>query len=110
MQVQMLLEELSALTSPKSKWYKVPTIVAGDFNSSVESGPYELLMNSKLKPRHLDLEPYVYGTYTTHGMSHQLSLNSAYAPIGEPQFTNYTANFSGVLDYIWYSQDRLEPI
>jgi len=107
MQVQLLIEELAALTAPKTKWHKIPLIVAGDFNSSVDSGPYDLLANGKLKPRHMDLDPFGYGAYTVHGMQHHLLLSSAYAPIGEPPFTNFTGDFVGVLDYIWFSQDSL---
>jgi CCR4-NOT transcription complex subunit 6 len=35
------------------------------------------------------------------------SLSSAYAPIGEPPFTNYTSDFVGVLDYLWFTNDML---
>jgi len=106
-QVQLLLEHLAQLTSPKSKWYKIPMIVCGDFNSSVGSGPYELLSNGRLKPKHADLSPFNYGIYTNQGMQHPLQLSSAYAPIGEPPFTNYTGDFVGVLDYLWFTQDSL---
>lgn len=82
-------------------------IVCGDFNSLVNSGPYNLLKTGQLKPHHEDLESYNYGPYTTNGMQHNLQLSSAYAPIGEPSFTNYTDNFVGVLDYIWYSHETL---
>jgi len=107
MQVQLLLEELSALSSPKSKWPNIPIIIAGDFNSTVDSGPYELLTKGNLKARHPDLDPYEYGVYSSYGMNHDLSISSSYAPIGEPQFTNFTDDFVGVLDYIWYSHDTL---
>lgn len=40
-------------------------------------------------------------------MKHQFSLASAYGGIGEPLFTNYTGDFSGVLDYIWFTTDTL---
>jgi len=107
-QVQMLLEHLAAMTqNPKSKYYKTPMVLCGDYNSSVDSGPYELLSSSRLKPRHADLHPYNYGTYTQQGMTHPFSLSSAYATIGEPPFTNYTGDFVGVLDYLWYTNDSL---
>lgn len=82
-------------------------IVAGDFNSSVDSGPYDLLANGKIKAGHLDLDPFGYGVYSLHGMQHHLMLSSAYGPIGEPPFTNFTGDFVGVLDYIWFSKDSL---
>eukprot|EP01114_Cavostelium_apophysatum_P020466 TRINITY_DN6864_c0_g1_i2.p1 TRINITY_DN6864_c0_g1~~TRINITY_DN6864_c0_g1_i2.p1 ORF type:complete len:609 (-),score=205.83 TRINITY_DN6864_c0_g1_i2:981-2807(-) len=106
-QVQMLLEHIASVASPKSKWPRVPMILCGDFNSSVDSGPYELLTTGNIKPRHSDLEPFDYGTYSTNGMRHPYSLSSAYALIGEPTFTNCTSEFVGVLDYLFFSQDSL---
>jgi CCR4-NOT transcription complex subunit 6 len=82
-------------------------VVCGDFNSAVGSGPYDLLGTGDLSPQHPDLHPYNYGVYSSQGMNHSLGLSSAYAPIGEPTFTNYTNDFVGVLDYLWFSQDAL---
>jgi len=107
MQVYMLLEHISSLTNSKSKWYKVPMIVCGDFNSAVDSGPYELLSTGQLKAHHNDFLTFNYGNSSNTGLSHPLSLSSAYAPIGEPSFTNYTGDFQGVLDYIWYTNESL---
>jgi len=41
------------------------------------------------------------------GLQHPLALSSAYAPIGEPPFTNYTGDFVGVLDYFWFTTESL---
>jgi CCR4-NOT transcription complex subunit 6 len=82
-------------------------VVCGDFNSAVDSGPYELLSTGRLKSGHTDLHPFNYGMYSTNGMTHPLQLSSAYAPLGEPAFTNYTGDFVGVLDYLWYCHDTL---
>lgn len=93
MQVNMLLEKITQLTSPKSKWFQIPMILCGDFNSLVESGPYELLSTGSTggtNNKYFDLDPYNYGNYSLYGMKHSLPLSSAYAPIGEPPFTNYT--------------------
>ena len=43
------IEELSALTAPKSKWSNTPMILAGDFNSTPDSGPYELMTTGQLR-------------------------------------------------------------
>ena len=43
-------------------------------------------------------------------MSHHLVLDSAYNPIGEPRYTNFTGHFVGVLDYVWYSRTHLRTI
>eukprot|EP01117_Protostelium_nocturnum_P011949 TRINITY_DN4371_c0_g1_i1.p1 TRINITY_DN4371_c0_g1~~TRINITY_DN4371_c0_g1_i1.p1 ORF type:complete len:573 (-),score=168.28 TRINITY_DN4371_c0_g1_i1:90-1808(-) len=106
LQVQFLLEQLSTMTSPKSKWNRIPMVICGDFNSMPDSGPYELLSTGKIAPKHEDLEPFYYGSYS-QGMKHPFSLSSAYSTIGEPIFTNYTGDFFGCLDYIWYTTDSL---
>ncbi|KAI7867716.1 Endonuclease/exonuclease/phosphatase [Spinellus fusiger] len=82
---------------------KLPTVICGDFNSEPDSGVYEFLSKGVVRQDHNDFGDYVYGNYTTQGLSHKLSLKSSYSHIGELPFTNYTPNFKGVLDYIWYS-------
>jgi CCR4-NOT transcription complex subunit 6 len=109
MQVYMLLTELSALCGPKSKWPKIPMVIAGDFNSTVSSGTYQLLQTGSVGPYHPELSNFNYGIYSSQGMKHTLHLSSAYAPIGEPPFTNYTGNFAGVLDYIFFTHERYLP-
>jgi len=107
LQVQFLMEQISSMTSIKTKWNRIPMIICGDFNAVPGSGPYEFMMSGRIPPRHEDLEPYYYGDYSENGMRHPFLLSSAYAAIGEPQFTNYTGDFSGALDYIFYSSDTL---
>jgi len=107
MQVILLLEHLATISSPNSKYGKIPIVVAGDFNSGLDSGVYNLLVNGALSSDHSDFETYKYGNLSTHGTSHNLNLASSYGPIGEPPFTNYTGNFVGVLDYIMYTKDLL---
>ena len=50
-----------------------------------------------LPPRGAGLLPPV------HEIAHSLSLESAYSAVtgSEPPYTNYTASFVGVLDYVW---------
>mmetsp|Transcript_17936 Transcript_17936/g.25013 ORF Transcript_17936/g.25013 Transcript_17936/m.25013 type:complete len:647 (-) Transcript_17936:103-2043(-) len=107
MQVQLLLEQIAHITGPHTKWYKIPMILCGDFNSSADSGPYELISTGRLAPFHNDFCGFNYGTYTKQGMQHNFHLTSAYSPLGEPAFTNYTADFVGVLDYLWFTSDSL---
>merc|ERR1711916_333693 len=54
---------------------------------------------------------YFYGEYTTKGMKHPFQFASAYAPLGPKlAFTNYTGDFIGVLDYIWYSTPHFNTL
>ena len=85
----------------------IPMIMCGDFNSFPDSGVCDLLAHGSLSHAHSDLEDRKYGNFTRDGMTHPFTLKSSYAAIGELAFTNYTPNFAGVIDYIWYSTNAL---
>lgn len=87
---------------------QIPLVVCGDFNAAVGSGVYELISKGELPGTHRDLASRKYGNFTRDGMHHPFKLKSAYSSIGELSFTNYTPNFTGVLDYIWYSSNAME--
>ena len=87
---------------------QIPLIVCGDFNAAVGSGVYDLITKGELPGNHGDLANRNYGNFTRDGMRHPFKLKSAYHIIGELKFTNYTPNFTGVLDYIWYSTNVME--
>eukprot|EP00005_Dracoamoeba_jomungandri_P009539 CAMPEP_0174266306 /NCGR_PEP_ID=MMETSP0439-20130205/29671_1 /TAXON_ID=0 /ORGANISM="Stereomyxa ramosa, Strain Chinc5" /LENGTH=739 /DNA_ID=CAMNT_0015353193 /DNA_START=28 /DNA_END=2244 /DNA_ORIENTATION=- len=100
--------EVPASNNP-DRYKDVPIIFCGDFNSLPDSGVYEFIKNGKLLGSHDDFCGYDYGRYVKEGLSHPFSLNSAYsAVIGEPDFTNFTDNFIGCLDYIFYTSDLIE--
>lgn len=86
----------------------IPLLVCGDFNSTPDSGVCDLLSHGKLSNSHSDLGGHNYGNFTRDGMQHPFQLKSSYASIGELPFTNYVADFEGVLDYIWYSTNTLQ--
>lgn len=86
---------------------KIPTLVCGDFNSVPDSGVYDYLSRAAIEPDHADFMSHVYGNYTAEGLGHKLALKSAYSNVGELPFTNYTPNFEGVIDYVWYTTNSL---
>ncbi|PSK54056.1 Glucose-repressible alcohol dehydrogenase transcriptional effector [Elsinoe australis] len=86
----------------------IPMLLCGDFNSTPGSGPYDLIAHGSLSNAHEDLVGRSYGSFTRDGMHHPFSLKSTYANIGELEFTNYTATWQGVVDYIWYSTNALQ--
>jgi CCR4-NOT transcription complex subunit 6 len=108
-QVQLLLEELEEVSS---KFGTLPLIIAGDLNSTVDSGPYKLLKEGRIPPNHPDLNSLDYGSSSLNGINHNFKLDSSYAAIlnHEPPFTNYTAKFQGVLDYLWYTTDSISVV
>jgi len=108
-QTWILCQELEKLVLPRN----LPLVLCGDFNSMVESSVYELLATERVEQgedvfgptgdplRLLPPPPQV---------SHRLPLLSAYATVGEPKFTNYTAGFIGVLDYVWFTRTHLRCV
>ena len=85
----------------------IPLIMCGDFNSTAGSGVYDLITQGSLAGSHADLANRGYGNFTRDGMAHPFSLKSAYSQ-EELSFTNYTPNFTDVIDYIWYSTGSLQ--
>ena len=88
----------------------IPLILCGDFNSTQDSGVYELISKGSLAGSHPDLCERTYGNFTRNGMSHPFQLRSAYGSIEELSFTNYTPGFTGVIDYIFYSSNALQVV
>ncbi|CAO3591259.1 unnamed protein product [Absidia cylindrospora] len=88
----------------------VPMLICGDLNSEPNSGVYEYLTKGILQHDHNEFRKCQYGTYTTSGLEHNLALKSGYSPIGELDFTNYTPDYKGALDYIFYTTKTLDPV
>jgi CCR4-NOT transcription complex subunit 6 len=87
---------------------EIPLIMCGDFNSDSTTGVYELITTGSVPGDHCDMSNRSYGNFTRDGMAHPFKLRSAYNTQEELSFTNYTPNFSGVIDYIWYSHPSLQ--
>ena len=87
---------------------QIPLIICGDFNAAAGSGVYDLITRGSLPGNHPDLGNRGYGSLTREGMTHPFKLKSAYSTTAELSFTNYTPNFIGVIDYIWYSTNALQ--
>lgn len=113
LQAVMLAEEIERLAE------KLPPsgalIVCGDFNSLPDSGVYEFLSNGGIQGKHPDFLSRCYEPYTSDGARHKLNLRSAYSLLPEETeisngctpFTNFTPNFCGTIDYIWYRPTTL---
>ena len=105
------LAPMKGMTGPTySSVAQLPTVICGDFNSVPDSGVYEFFSKGAIQQDHDDFGDHSYGTYTTEGLSHPLSLKSSYSHMGELPFTNYTPGFKGVLDYAWYTTNTLDVI
>ncbi|KAI9755382.1 MAG: pyridoxine biosynthesis protein [Chaenotheca gracillima] len=87
---------------------QIPLVICGDFNSTTDSGVYDLIARGTLPKDHPDLVDWRYGNFTRDGMAHPFSLKSSYAGVDELSFTNYTPDFTDVIDYVWYSTNSLQ--
>lgn len=114
-QAWQLLQELESFVV--SRGTNLPLIICGDFNSTPDTAVYDLLSRQSVHPGHPDVNvatnddiPNVLPDAMS--ITHSFQLGSAYQTVlgDEPWVTNYTQNFKGVLDYIWYSAPNLRPL
>ncbi|KAL5491699.1 hypothetical protein EMCRGX_G017036 [Ephydatia muelleri] len=136
-QTIMLMNELESIVfkaqNEKGIGYKtpipgmpgVPIVLCGDLNSLPKSGVVEYLLQGRVTTDHPDFQEFAYDAFLHRlrdsvrpgqrspagklELVHQFNLKEAYAdhPL---QYTNYTYDFKGVIDYIFYSLDFLTPI
>ncbi|CAJ1350734.1 unnamed protein product [Effrenium voratum] len=96
------------------QWDHWPLLLAGDFNSTPDSAVYEYLNCGSIREDHKDLQHDPSGLLRrfSRQLQHQLCLATAYAICNgrEASFTNYTEDFQGTLDYIWFSPDALSVL
>ncbi|KAK9456971.1 Endonuclease/exonuclease/phosphatase [Dipodascopsis uninucleata] len=97
----------SKMRTPYPAGNKIPLMICGDFNSTPDSGVYQLLSQGSIPGDHPDMQGYTYGKYTEVGINHRFPMKSSYSHIGELSFTNRTPGFTGAIDYLWYSTSCL---
>eukprot|EP00127_Corallochytrium_limacisporum_P006281 Clim_evm25s224 gene=Clim_evmTU25s224 len=81
-------------------------IICGDFNSLADSGVLEFIRNGHIPGNHPDLGGHQYAVLS-EGTEHHFRLRSAYSDRNELDFTNCTYEFTGTIDYIFYSCDTM---
>lgn len=110
-----LLQELE--TFVMSRGSNLPLMICGDFNSTPDTAVYDLMSRQAVHPGHPDVNmslddgsPNVLPD--TMSLTHSFQLGSVYSTVlgEEPNFTNFTAQFKGVLDYMWYTASNLRPL
>lgn len=83
---------------------KVSAIFCGDMNSSPDCGLYTLATKGKVGEDLIDWKSNKEEEVKGLTVETNLSFNSAYENI---EYTNYTPDFNGCLDYIYYERDGL---
>jgi len=103
-QAHLLLQTLKQM--PVSN---MPLLICGDFNSTPESAVYEYMRRGSIRGDHDDLRADPCGLLKQLSLRHSLCMATAYETCNgrEAEYTNYTEDFKGTLDYIWFSPDAL---
>ncbi|KUF81376.1 Carbon catabolite repressor protein 4 1 [Phytophthora nicotianae] len=109
-QTNMLAKQLERVTLNRN----LPTILCGDFNSEPSSAVYEFMTRNHVPLDHPDIQhppPQLANIYASLDLEHNIGFASAYASVfgAEPEYTNYTGHWTGVVDYVWYTPETLTP-
>ncbi|KAF5285649.1 hypothetical protein FQR65_LT13078 [Abscondita terminalis] len=83
--------------------HRISVLLCGDFNSVPSSLVYEFIVNGTVQTT-LELENEVQKQIC---LNHPFKFASA---CGTPEYTNYTVEFKGCLDYIFYDKTRFELV
>jgi CCR4-NOT transcription complex subunit 6 len=92
----------------------IAVMVCGDFNSEPDSAVHEFMGTGALELPHPELlQSDTLGILPeqqdiVHGVEFASIMEAALG--SEPPYTNFTGNFKGTLDYIWYTPGRLRVL
>lgn len=95
----------------------VQLLLCGDFNSLPDSGVIEFLSTGRVSMDHPDFKELGYKSClqkisncdTPNEFTHSFKLASAYSEDIMP-YTNFTFDFKGIIDYIFYSKQGMVPL
>ncbi|XP_013772660.2 uncharacterized protein LOC106457757 [Limulus polyphemus] len=95
----------------------IPLLLCGDFNSLPTSGVVEFLTTGKVSADHSDFKGFGYKdclqklstSRLLSEYSHPFRISPAYK-YGDMHFTNFTNDFKGVIDYIFYPDQYMRIV
>nr|CAD7590279.1 unnamed protein product [Timema genevievae] len=125
-QTMMLSNELRGILEDASQSFRpghkpdtsgIQLLLCGDFNSLPDSGVIEFLTSGRVPADHKDFKALTYksslqkisGCDKANEFIHSFKLASAYSEDIMP-FTNYTFDFKGIIDYIFYAKSSMTPL
>ncbi|KAM6954140.1 CCR4-NOT transcription complex subunit 6-like [Aplochiton taeniatus] len=130
-QTMMFLSELKSITerasgsaassSSSSELSVIPIVLCADLNSLPDSGVVEFLSNGVVAENHKDFRELRYSDCLTNfnctakkdgsegSITHSFQLKSSYDNNLMP-YTNYTHDFKGVIDYIFFSRTHMSVL
>ncbi|XP_016420350.1 CCR4-NOT transcription complex subunit 6-like isoform X2 [Sinocyclocheilus rhinocerous] len=109
------------LSSVSGETSSIPLVLCADLNSLPDSGVVEYLSTGGVDYTHKDFKELRYSDSLTNfncngkngtsngRITHGFKLKSAYENVLMP-YTNYTFDFKGVIDYIFYSRPQLNVL
>ncbi|XP_026136493.1 CCR4-NOT transcription complex, subunit 6b isoform X2 [Carassius auratus] len=109
------------LSSVSGETNSIPLVLCADLNSLPDSGVVEFLSKGGVDCTHKDFKELRYSDSLTNfncngkngtsngRITHGFKLKSAYENVLMP-YTNYTFDFRGVIDYIFYSRPQLNVL
>ncbi|XP_055700412.1 CCR4-NOT transcription complex subunit 6-like [Phlebotomus papatasi] len=118
-ELKSILDEAGHSFRPGHKFdsNNVQLLLCGDFNSLPDSGVIEFLSSGRVSMDHQDFKELGYksclqrlsGSDTPNEFTHSFKLASAYSEDIMP-YTNYTFDFKGIIDYIFYTRTGMTPL
>ncbi|XP_076253134.1 CCR4-NOT transcription complex subunit 6-like twin isoform X2 [Rhynchophorus ferrugineus] len=95
----------------------IQLVLCGDFNSLPDSGVIEFLSTGRVSQDHKDFKTFSYkpclekilSCDKPNDFTHSFKLASAYND-EIMAFTNYTFEFKGIIDYIFYTKNTMTPL
>lgn len=117
-ELKTIIDEASHSFRPGHKYdsNSVQLLLCGDFNSLPDSGVIEFLGKGRVSMDHQDFKELGYKpclqrllSSDTSEYTHSFKLASAYSEDIMPH-TNYTFDFKGIIDYIFYTKTGMVPL
>lgn len=118
-ELKSILDEAGHSFRPGHKFdaNNVQLLLCGDFNSLPDSGVIEFLSSGRVSGDHQDFKELGYksclqrlvGNDSPNEFTHSFKLASAYSEDIMP-YTNYTFDFKGIIDYIFYTKTGTVPL
>ena len=104
----------------------IPIVMCGDLNSLPHSGVLEYIVKGRVPTSHQDFlncsydaffdatirssqAQYPFSTHSKSELRHQFRLKNTYME-DQLGYTNFTYDFKGIIDYVFYSGDYLQPL
>ncbi|XP_065130946.2 CCR4-NOT transcription complex, subunit 6b isoform X1 [Paramisgurnus dabryanus] len=120
-EVKNIIDKASRSLKLSGETTSIPLVLCADLNSLPDSGVVEYLSTGGVDGTHKDFRELRYSDSLTNfncngknstsnaRITHGFNLKSAYEN-GLMPYTNYTADFKGVIDYVFYSKPQLSVL